>query len=425
MAHCGGTTESGVTPVDAVHVRLPSLERPEAASSSAYITYDPTQAKEIPPFLTNEYRRKHLVNLLQCYDPDLVFLNEVHKPFFNTEMWRYVRYLGYGTLYQSSRGARVRAAPRGANLLLPTYRNRIADEEDIGNVILFHKARFVPVLMPGKDIDNHFHFAHFVCMRDKVTNLSIFAACVQFTAGDSEVACTIRHHEAKQTVAVLEALMRNDSDRSHASCIICGDLNNQSTDEPCVEFIRSQLFSAYDVVGGPRWTAWYHCHAERRGAYNKYFSKNLEEMKRSNHHYAAEVELRRFIRADSQDHGTASKVSLTSVSMENSERPWVWTPPAALPAMPAPEATERSAEPRALIRSSQQHQDVVNNAQDFIFYDPNMVALHQVLDTPEEDHIDREQLFPNNALPSHHLPLLADFSFNDPHPDVLERVLKP
>lgn len=68
--------------------------------------------------------------------------------------------------------------------------------------------------------------------------------------------------------------------------------------------------------------------------------------------------------------------------------------------------------------------NVIRRTQDFIFYDPNRIALHQLLDIPEDTEINPQQLLPCTALPSHHLPLLVDISFNQRFPNVGEMSLK-
>ncbi|EPY32087.1 hypothetical protein AGDE_08872 [Angomonas deanei] len=238
------------TPVCGAKVRVPSFTRqdPTSIDADAFVDYDETLGDELPHFLEPSFRREHLVRLLRSYDPDVVCLNEVNRTFFNDEMWKYVRFLGYGNMYQSSRGSGVKALRKGDDPAAPRNAGKIAEEEDIGNVILFHKGRFVPILIHGVDLGRSFHFAHFTSLRDKVTNLNLVIACVQFTAGDTSAAVETRLHEAKQTLRILEGMQKNDADRSHMSAVICGDLNNQSDDEPCVEVLRERF--------SPRTTWW-------------------------------------------------------------------------------------------------------------------------------------------------------------------------
>ncbi|GET85354.1 hypothetical protein, conserved [Leishmania tarentolae] len=441
------------TPVDAVRVRVPVFTRtPECDDADAFCDYDPTIDKELPPFLSPEYRRKHLVRLLRCYDPDVACLNEVNRTFFNTEMWRYVRFLGYGMLYQSSRGAQVRALRTGDNAAAPSNQGKIAEAEDIGNVFLFHKGRFFPLMMPGRDIGRRFHFAHFIGMRDKVTNMTLYIACVQLTAGATEEAADVRLHEARQVLTILDALGRHDADRSHQSHMVCGDLNNQVDDEPCVELLRDRFFSTHDLIGGPRWTAWHFRDDVRATDYDKYYAENVEQAHRSDKAYAAEEEIQRFQREDAGGyHGTFSKVRLVRDSIANrackklqqkgrqsQAAPEVVTvspadtaaaaaPPAPSPS-PAPASTPSSTATRidqlALLKESRKQKGVTYNTKDFIFYDPSTLALHQVLDVPEDEEVKEAQLFPNHKLPSHHLPLLIDVSWVDSFPNVAARTLK-
>lgn len=454
------------TPVEAVRVRVPEFTRAEChRSGEEFYDYDPDDPEaELPHFLTTEFRRKHLVTLLRHYDPDMVALNEVNRTFFNTEMWRYVRFLGYGTLYQSSRGARVRALRNGDVATAKSNQGKVAEEEDIGNVVLFHKSRFFPLMMPGRDIGRHFHFAHFVGLRDKVTNMTLYVACVQLTAGDSAEAVEVRAHEARQVLTLLEAMRRNDTDRAHITSVVCGDLNNQCDEEPCVELLRGKLFSAHDLIGGPRWTAWHHRDAKRAAAYRTYFEKNVAEKHRFDGMYTAEEEIHRFRRADTGYHGKSSKVQLvrdditknnsrTASCSSSSSPPPLTSPDAPSPSPPlsglslatpsgvtateggadatgttAPHSSTPIAAPPAdqlaLVKELRNAKGITYNTQDFVFYDPNSLALHQVLDVPEDDEVEEGQLFPNPKLPSHHLPLVVDVSWNDTFPDVLATSLK-
>lgn len=459
---------SRTTPVEAVRVRVPEFTRAgggnDAGESTSndedgFYDYEPSSNgggdTELPPFLSPEFRRKHLVTLLRYYDPDIVCLNEVNRTFFNTEMWKYVRFLGYGILYQSSRGARVRALRRGDLATAKKNAGKIAEEEDIGNVLLFHKGRFFPLMMPGRDIGRHFHFAHFVGMRDKVTNMTVYVACVQLTAGGSAEAVAVRTHEARQVLTLLEAMARNDTDRSHLTSVVCGDLNNQTDDEPCVELLRGRFFSAHDLVGGPRWTAWHYRDAVRSKDYDVYYRKNVDEMHRFDGEYSAEEEVQRFRRADTGYHGKSSRVQLVrddiankkstadladaasavtgAVTPSGTKVTTRSTAPAEGTAVPQmvsdagkslEASTPTSADQLALVKELRNAKGITYNTQDFIFYDPKSLALHQVLDVPEDAEVDEAQLFPNHKLPSHHLPLLIDVSWNDTFPDVLATSLK-
>ncbi|KAK7194883.1 Endonuclease/Exonuclease/phosphatase family [Novymonas esmeraldas] len=438
------------TPVEAVRVRVPAFTRhPDCDDLDAYCDYDPAVDAALPPFLTEQSRRQHLVELLRCYDPDIVCLNEVNRLFFHEEMWRYVRYLGYGTLYQSSRGARVRVRPSVQPSGGSGGRSGGIDAaEDIGNVLLFHKGRFVPLMMPGRDLGHRFHFVHIVGMRDKVTNLTLYVACVQLTAGATPEAAEVRLHEARQVLTLLDAFARNDADRSHQSHIVCGDLNNHTDGEPCVELLRGRLFSTHDLVGGPRWTTWHHRDDTRAAAAtayrNTYYARNVEEAHRSDMSYRAEEEVQRFRRTDAGGyHGVFSKVRLVREEIvaraqrttPTSSRPVTATAPSATPAAAAAAAAEAAAaatssttsaavDQLALLKERRNEEGITYRTQDFIFYDPATLALHQVLDVPADTEVHAAQLLPSHKLPSHHLPLLIDVSWNDTHPDVAARSLK-
>ncbi|PBJ77548.1 hypothetical protein BCY84_06240 [Trypanosoma cruzi cruzi] len=110
----GGNANATTTPVHGVQARVPGFTR-TGADPDAYYPYDPSVDKELPPFLQPDFRRAYLVNEIRYYDPDIVCLQEVNRVFFNDVLWKYIRYCGYGTLYQSSRGYKVRALRRGDN----------------------------------------------------------------------------------------------------------------------------------------------------------------------------------------------------------------------------------------------------------------------------------------------------------------------
>ncbi|EPY30913.1 hypothetical protein STCU_03790 [Strigomonas culicis] len=416
------------TPVSGVRVRIPAFSRTgeeEVNGGDGFLDYDPTKDTAVPPFLTPSFKRHYLTDHLRHYDPDLVCLNEVNRTFFNTELFKYIRYLGYGTLYQSSRAARVKALRKGENASLERHKGKIPESEDIGNVILFHKSRFVPLMMGGAEYGKHFHFVHLVSMRDKVTNLNVFLACVQFTAGNTQRAREIRLHEASQTLRLLQAIIKNDGDRSHSTVLICGDLNVESDDEPCVEELRRHYFSTYDLVGGPRWTAWHYRDEAAAARYQPYFQKNVEEMERSRPDLMAQKEMKKHMRLDTQNHGKFSKVRLLAEDVhheaQTSPFPWILKPNRSVDSGDDPSLTRACEQRRdhlALLKSDLEEKGITYQTKDFIFYDPKSLALHQVLDVPDDEHIEKEQLFPNNKLPSHHLPLFVDVSFNDQFPDV-------
>lgn len=509
------------SPVVPPHIRVPQFVRrtprlpghggSEAAASevsrgasSAYEPYN-SALHLCPPYLTREHRRQHLVQLLRAYDPDLVTLNEVNRGFFFEEIFKFVRYLGYGAVFQSSRGARVKALRPGDDPTLSKHRHKIPASEDIGNVILFHKGRFVPLLSPGDYGIKHLHQAQIVNFRDRVTNLSTLVVSLQLTAGNTPLAAKVRAYEAKQVVAVVGSMQRYDSDRAHQTVVVSGDLNNESMEEECVEVLRDKLFSTYDLAGGPRWTTWYYSQEppspemteEQRRAcmppyerYTPYFEKNVAEYKRSEGSTLAESELRQHIlyrreaaetaaligdmKKNAADKGAVTKLPTSSFSILPPEMsdapsevesciPWDFlapgnskpkpvsteplgsTPPCSgapptekeaaesVHQEPSKKETESSSLPvpealkpiDALAAATPEAACTVKRTQDFIFYDPNRLALHQLLDVPEEKEFKQEQLLPCTILPSHHLPLLADFSFNDLFPDVGDVSLKP
>ncbi|ORC91248.1 uncharacterized protein TM35_000062530 [Trypanosoma theileri] len=440
------TSTSSTTPVQGVQVYIPGFTR-SGEDPDAFLPYDPSIDTEVPPFLQPDFKRAYLVNEIRYYDPDIVSLQEVNRSFFNNVLWKYIRYCGYGTLYQSSRGYKVRALRKGDDPKQTRHKGKIDEREDIGNVILFHKGRFVPILMPGKDLGQHFHFAHIVSMRDKVTNMTLNVACIQFTAGDSQEAKQIRLHEARQTMQILDALNRNDADRAHMSNVICGDFNNIDEEEDCVQFMRERLFSTYDVVGGPRWTTWFHEDKKANVKYQKYYAANRNCYEECSASKRAEREMAKYAK-------TRERISVKKEEMKSSISAKLVNEKDSDASIDRGEKKEKKEEEvqsqqkeekeettKRKDEGEKQHQQqqedalavrkeimkergVIFRTQDFIFYDPQTLALHQVLDIPEEIHINEEQLLPCSNHPSHHIHLVIDVSFTDVHPDVGSKSLK-
>ncbi|ESL11591.1 hypothetical protein TRSC58_00654 [Trypanosoma rangeli SC58] len=432
--------EAATTPVHGVQPRVPGFTR-AGADPDGYYPYDPSLDTELPPFLQPDFRRAYLVNEIRYYDPDIVCLQEVNRVFFNDVLWKYIRYCGYGTLYQSSRGYKVRALRQGDDPLLPRHKGKIAVTEDIGNVVLFHKGRFVPILMPGKDLVQHLHFAHFVAMRDKITNMTLNVACVQYTAGESEEAAQIRLHEARQTLQVLDALNRNDIDRAHMTNVICGDFNNVHDEEACVQLMRGRFFSTHDVVGGPRWTTWFHEDAQGSARYQKYYACNRECFESTDAARRAQREVAKYARKPSGGSKMATSADRAEVEAATGDTTELARGQAEYrelkPATEKERKKEDGEEETGAGQEQEQRQDalevrkhtlkargVIYRTQDFVFYEPQSLALHQVLDVPEDTHINEQQLLPCGNHPSHHIHLAVDVSFTDVSPDVAMKSLK-
>ncbi|KAG8344760.1 putative Endonuclease Exonuclease phosphatase family [Trypanosoma vivax] len=430
-------TTASISPVHGVRPYVPGFTR-KGADPNAFFPYDNGVDTDVPAFLRQDFRRAFLVNEIGYYDPDIVCLHEVNRSFFNDVLLKYVRYRGYGTLYQSSRGYGVRALRKGDDPSLPRHKGKIGEMEDIGNVVLFHKGRFVPILMPGKDLVQNLHFAHIVSMRDRVTNMTLNVACVQYTAGDSAEAEQIRLHEARQTLQVLDAIHRNDTDRAHMSSVVCGDFNNVGDDDASVQFMHERFFSTYDVVGGPRWTTWFHEDPAASERYAKYFACNRVGYERSDASKRAKREVAAYTRLRNIGKG-AGKVCASGMELVGEQL---------APVAPEGSSTERQGAESLVMEQDVKHEErpssdggvcedmlmvrkqamkaagIVQRTQDFIFYDPQTLALHQVLDVPEEQHVDEQQLLPCSRHPSHHIHLVVDVSFTDPFPDVGEKSLK-
>eukprot|EP00331_Platyophrya_macrostoma_P022039 CAMPEP_0176440906 /NCGR_PEP_ID=MMETSP0127-20121128/20866_1 /TAXON_ID=938130 /ORGANISM="Platyophrya macrostoma, Strain WH" /LENGTH=564 /DNA_ID=CAMNT_0017825553 /DNA_START=121 /DNA_END=1815 /DNA_ORIENTATION=- len=441
------------TPVLKLDYRIPSFTRPSATDaaaangSSPWVTYDPTIDTQVPPFLDFSFRRKYLVNEVRYYDPDLICLNEVNRIHFNGDLWRYLRSQGYGSLYSSSRGYQVRCLRSKENPNVRGNESKIPEYDDIGNAIFFHKARFVPQLMGGAELPNHLHFAQFCALKDKVSNMTVVVANVQFTLGDTEEAMCIRKHEAEMTMKVIRAICKEGVDRAHSTVMVVGDFNCSHEEEPCVEVVRKQLFSSYDLVGGPRWTTW--CHGKEGVKPNSYYEHNKRGWEESDVSRAKLLSQIDEVRRREQDRILArsarSGASLSSAAtfggdnvggsaaaakkivkrfeerIVDEKYPWLSeTRVVEREVELTPEEATHVAQKDdiAIQRDLQLSQGIIKRTQDFIFYDPHTVALHQVLDTPDEGLIDETQMLPCTKHPSHHVPLMVDISFNDVMPDV-------
>lgn len=479
-------------PVSEIDVKIPSFARPgaeeafEKASTEAdkddatesqqsvkrraidsFVSYDSAIDKDIPPFIQFPFRRSYLVNEIRYYDPDIICLNEVNRPHFNDGLWKYVRTHGYGALYSSSRGFKVKAM-RGSDLpRVVKHLGKIEEAEDIGNVIFFHKGRFVPMLMPGAELPDHLHFAQFASLKDKLTNMTVLCIVVSLTAGDTPEAAAIRAHEARLIINIAKAITAQDIDRSHTTVVVCGDLNCAHDEEECVTVLREIFFSAYDVVGGPRWTTWHHRKADPTLT-NPYYEKNRQgwiesdtSQTRMKQHMDAiqrraadrkmlNLEAQELQRREFTEKGTVKKfVRHVEKRFADESFPWLSSArteessegiaaSSAVEEKVTAEAegsdstartdTEKKGEDAALVDDSRElavQQGVIKRTQDFIFYDANTLALHRVLDSPEDSEIDEVQCLPCPKHPSHHIPLIVDVSFNNMFPDVGEVCTKP
>lgn len=190
------------------------------------------------------------------YDPDILTMNEVNRSHFQDSLWRLLRSQGYGSLFVSARSREARSRMHRS-----TCDNSAGDPVpywgSIGNAIFFHKARFVPLFMPGTETPRNIPYLHFAGLRDRVMNLTVWLACVQLTAGDDVAAIKAREQEARGVFKAIEALLRDSDERLSSGLLLCGDLNNTYADEPCVTIFRDKLRDAHDALGGSRFTSWY------------------------------------------------------------------------------------------------------------------------------------------------------------------------
>jgi hypothetical protein len=404
------------TPVAEVRPFIPKFAREGALDSDPeFVPYDAAlDGPDPPPFLTPAFRAKHMENEVRYYKPDLICLNEVQRGFANNNLWKALRPMGYGMFYTTSRGHSVVGDSRGQ--LLRSRTRRVPLAEDIGNVVFFYKGRFVPFynddLVP-------LHTFNMTWMRDKITQMCVLLACVQLSAGATAEAVAHRAHEAKQILNYIDLAYRDDVERFHATTLICGDLNNVTDDEPCVEIFRSRFFSAYDIAGGPRWTAWYHEGSTEMNSYADFALNRVEDetftqsglIKPSQLHahckppipgtrpsnvFKPEQPKPRRIRTTEPGNASEKKTSLSAEEISELERA-------------IPDKLQLRAE-------IQKRQGVAQRTQDFIFHNPERLALIQLLDTPDEAQIDPIQLLPSRINPSHHVPLMIDVSFNETDP---------
>lgn len=428
------------TPVSDIDVKIPSFARPEhlrpkvseeevseggdsSSTQPEVFSYDPVIDTELPPFLNWDHRMKHFINEVRHYDPDIICLNELNKVHFTTTMWPHIRYEGYGGLYVSSRGRKVKTLKAIDDPNRTRHLGKVTPHEDIGNAIFFHRSRFVPMMLPGPETPRHLHFGIFAALRDTITNLEVFVANLQLTPGSTKEAVLLREHECKAAMVVMDAITSNNSSRSHGTVIVCGDLNNVTDDEPCVEMLRERFYNTYDVAGGPRWTAWYH---QKSDAPNKYYETNLGMKKVVDGTARQEKLTDATIMPQHMKNlvmGPGKAKRLAEIEADKAARKKAEADALREPVIPLdPSKTEDAL---VLSKVLELQKGIVHRTQDFIFYDPSRVGLLQVLDVPSDDQVDQKTLFPNRKNPSHHVPLMVDLAFHDINPDVLIDSLKP
>lgn len=397
----------------------------EEDDPNAVVSYSPKFDKDLPPFLDFEFRMKHFMNEVRHYDPDIICVNELNKMHFMKTMWKAIRYEGYGGLYVSSRGARVKTLKAIDRVGAKIHAGKVDPHEDIGNAVFFHRSRFVPMMLPGPETPRHLYYAHFNALRDTITNMEVFLMCLQLTPGNTKEAVKLREHELKSALIILDSILMHNSSRSHGSVIVCGDLNNMVDDEPCVTILRERLYSAYDVVGGPAWTAWYHQHTD---APNKYYPGKLQAMRDNDGTHKSQ---QRTTATEMPDHmrklamgPTKSKQYETSAAIE-AKKAELAEAKLREPVIPPIDNGKPIVDALVQHKAIELSKGIVHRTQDFIFYDPGRCGLIRVLDVPDDSQVDQNTLFPNRVNPSHHIPLIADFAFHESTPDVLLDSLKP
>eukprot|EP00744_Colponema_vietnamica_P017977 GILI01025330.1.p1 GENE.GILI01025330.1~~GILI01025330.1.p1 ORF type:complete len:465 (-),score=88.62 GILI01025330.1:43-1353(-) len=420
------------TPVSDIDVKIPSFARPEhlrPAPTSAdseepeVFSYDTKIDTELPPFLDWDFRQKHLINEVRHYDPDVICINELNKTHFATTLWPHIRYEGYGGLYVSSRGRKVKALKSIDDPSRKRHAGKVTHHEDIGNAIFFHRSRFVPMMLPGPETPRHLHFGIFVALRDTITNLELFIANLQLTAGATKEAALLREAECKAALTVVDSITMHNSSRSHGTVMFCGDLNNVSDDEPCVEMLRERFYNTYDVAGGPQWTAWYHQKSDKP---NIYYDGNLAMKKAVDGTNRQETLTSATVMPQHMKNmamGPTKAKRLAEIEAEKQAKKDAVADALQEPVIPTrPEGTNDAL---VLHKVAELEKGIVHRTQDFIFYDPSRIGLLQVLDVPSDDQVDQSTLFPNRKNPSHHIPLVVDLAFHDIQPDVLLDSLKP
>jgi hypothetical protein len=222
---------------------------------------------QVPPDLLSwDHRSCKIVDEIMYHDPDIMILNEVNRSHFNQSLWKMLRSQGYGALYLSSRLDKTQTSPldnpAGRDARNP-HMGTARYEEDVGNAIFYHKGRFFPFFMPGIETPKQIPYMSVTGLRDRVSNLTAMCVAVQFTAGDGPEAVAAREWEARCTLRVVDTINRNSTDRGFTGTIIAGDFNNSDYDEPCVSMMQERFASAYDLVGGARWTTWYKTDIEK------------------------------------------------------------------------------------------------------------------------------------------------------------------
>jgi hypothetical protein len=387
---------------------------------------------------TWETRSRKIVDEVLHYDADVVMLNEMNRSNFNGYMWRALRSQGYGALYTSARTQRTAHQTQKDDPKQGLWRMGTQQwEGDMGNAMFYHKARFFPFFMPGVEAPSHIPYLQISGLRDRVTSHCLMACIVQFTPGEGPTAVAAREGEAAATLKTLERVMANSSDRSHASAFIAGDFNNVDYDEPCVAMMRDKFFSAFDVAGGPRWTTWYQ--GDRDGQWpaprheepdydrrntNVDSFKNRDAVAAMRKRMEETAAVRRSKTSPAATEAAQADTASAAATADAAADATAATPEAAAESPAAKERRETFAAQDALeIKSALERSDkgVVKRTSDFMFFDDRVMSVLNVLDVPSDRSVDPDVLLPNARIPSHHVPLVADFCWNNFDPQDVSR----
>ena len=315
---------------------------------------------EFDQVMSWDFRFKRLVDQIRFYDPDIVCMNEVNRVHMRESLWIALRKLGYGGTFTSRRVEPCLAYKEDP--FIPGNEKKSPFESDVGNATFFHKGRFYPLLQPGAECPKNIPFVNITGLADRVTNCTVMLNNVNFSEGSSIEDVKKREHQAQLLLVMIGRETKQQTQQDTLAVMVLGDFNNNTPEEPCVATFRDLYHSAYDVVGGPPWTAWYH-------------DQRLKD----------DAELAAGCDA-SQPRPSTTDDSLAVLRDSHS------TPL---------EETHLALRKRGIIKKTS----------DYIFFDNKKFSLLQVLDVPSEESVD-SLLLPNHQHPSHHISLVADFAWN-------------
>ena len=422
-----------------------------------------------------------IVDEILTYDPDVVMINELNKQHFDKSMWRMMRSNGYGCFYTSSRLKKAATKTQHEDPVVGHHFGRIPYEEDVGNAIFYHKGRFTATAVPGYDgIPKRIPYFNLSGLTDRVTGMCLLACTVHFTAGHTKKAVEARETEARGLLKFIKHWNTNNLSRSHNGLLIAGDFNNVSFDEPCVALMNeAKLVSAYDLVGGPAWTSWYHTDKEtpwvdqrhgdttweRRNTFRQVFENKpiiagvrrrmVERLQEKRSLQAAHSEFERSIKMQSQELAKKKAMKTTETQSSNADHSSVIDDiedvelKREMAQMECGDVNKPRGDTEIMVKQQEStaleeilnggdknvpmktpavrkmlSDGIVKRTNHFMFFDPGRLSVTSVLDMPKDEDIladgKKEGLLPSHKCPSHQIPLVAEFAWNTFDPELKE-----